>query len=136
MKSKHVIFRSRKRKDGSKGVEAISPESVVAIHTHEELDAQLLHYSQLLSQSLPGDKDVLRHHVELVRPALRFYCKKFGTEPPQWLADDKFFTETMTDSDRAGMFGDKPLRIGEFKSMREKRLNQGDEQEGGAPGGP
>lgn len=132
MKSKHVIFRSKKREDGSKGVEAWSPERVVEIHTHEELESQLQHYSQMLSQSLPEDKDVLRHHVELVRPALRFYCKKFQVEPPKWLADDKYFTEHLTDSDRARMFGDKPLRIGEFRNLREKRLNQGDE-EGGKP---
>lgn len=137
MRSKHVIFRSKKRKDGSKGVEAWSPERVVAIHTHEELDAQLRHYSQLLSQSLPSDPEVLRHHVELVRPALRFYCKKFEVEPPKWLADDKYFTEHLSDSDRARMFGDKPLRIGEFRSMQERRLNQGgDDEKKGAPSGP
>ncbi len=125
-RSKHVIFRSAKRKDGSKGVEAWSPEKVVEIHTHEELEAQLAHYSKLLSQSLPDDSSTRRHHVELVRPALRFYCKKFGVEPPKWLAKDDYYTDHLKDSDRKRIFGEGPLRIGEFKNIRGKRINQED----------
>lgn len=124
-RSKHVIFRSAKRKDGSKGVEAWSPEKVVEIHTHAELEAQLKHYSKLLSsQTLTDSKSVRRHHVELVRPALRYYCKKFSTTVPKWLAKDDYYTEHLKDRDRTRMFGEGPLRIGEFKNIRGKRINQ------------
>jgi hypothetical protein len=117
--SDHVIFRTKKRPNGDVGVQVHTPESVVEIDSREELEAQLKHYAQLLMKRHTGDTMFERRkYVELIRPALRYYCRKFGREIPRWLADDDYYRKHMSPEERTKHFGTKPLRIGEFQKVK------------------
>ncbi len=118
-KQNHVVFRTVNRHDGTKGIEAHTPEKVLPIHDKKELEAQLKHYAKfLLTLTTANTVAARRKYVELVRPALRYYCKKFNVQAPQWLANDDYFTKTMDTAMRQKMFGTRPLRIGEFQKLQ------------------
>ena len=117
--NKHVAGHVYTRKDGSKGIKLWTPEKVLPIHDAEELKLQLKHYSSLLiKHHTPDSPGARRKYVEKIRPALRFYCQKFGVKVPQWLADDSMYTERMSVQDRTQMFGTKRLNIREFKQVQ------------------
>lgn len=118
-KADHVIFRTTQRGDGTKGVEVHTPEKTLPVYSKDELEAQLKHYAKtLMSLHTGASVAARRKYVELIRPALRYYCKKFNVKAPKWLATDDYFTQTMTASERQKQFGLKPLRIGEFQQMK------------------
>lgn len=118
-KPDHVVFRTTRRPNGTKGIEVFTPEGVVPIYNREELLHQLKHYSQeLMSLHTPDSVTARRHYVELIRPALRYYCKKFHVDPPKWLASDEYYTKHMPAKERTDHFGLKPLRIAEFQKLR------------------
>lgn len=118
MSSDHVVFRTHNRTDGTKSVQADTPEKILPIHSKNELDAQLKHYAKFLMSLTTGSNTAARRkYVEMIRPALRFYCKKYNVVAPDWLRDDSYFTE-MPASERQKHFGMKPLRIGEFQKMK------------------
>lgn len=115
----HVSFRTVNRGDGTKGIEVNTPEMVLPVHNKEELEAQLKHYARgLLSLTVADSVSARRKYIELIRPALRYYCKKYSVEPPKWLATDDYYTKTMSASERQTNFGMKPLRIGEFQKLK------------------
>lgn len=115
----HVVFRTTTRGDGSKGVDVHTPEKVLPIHSKDELEAQLAHYAKLL-MTLHTASNVAAHrkYVELIRPALRYYCKKYNVKAPNWLATDDLYTKTMSAQERQKLFGSRPLRIGEFQKIK------------------
>jgi hypothetical protein len=118
-RANHVVFRTVNRHDGSKGIEAHTPEKVLPIHDKAELEAQLKHYAKFLLTLHTTDKvGARRKYVELIRPTLRYYCKKFNVKVPSWLASDSYYTEGMDVATRQKMFGMRPLRIGEFQQLR------------------
>lgn len=118
-RSNHVTFRTNNRPDGTKGIEVHTPESVLPVYSKEELEAQLKHYARgLMSLTVSDSVGARRKYVEFIRPALRYYCKKYSVTPPNWLATDTYFTKTMSASERQKQFGLKPLRIGEFQKMK------------------
>lgn len=115
----HVVFRTNKRADGSKGVEVHTPLTVLPVYNRDELKYQLQHYAKLLTHLTTVDSvEARRHYVELIRPALRYYCKKFQVETPEWLKSDDYYTKVLSASERQRMFGLKPLRIGEFQKLK------------------
>lgn len=118
-RSNHVVFRTQKRGDGSMTVEAHTPERVLPCHDKEELEHQLKHYAKRLMSLHTADSTAARRkYVELIRPSLRYYCKKFNVKAPDWLATDDYYTKTMTAAERQKAFGMKPLRIGEFQKLK------------------
>lgn len=118
-KQNHVVFRTTNRSDGTKGIEAHTPEKLLPVHNKAELDAQLKHYAKtLLSLTTASTVAARRKYVELIRPALRYYCKKYNVVAPKWLATDDYYTKTMDTATRQKMFGMRPLRIGEFQKLK------------------
>ena|ERR1700748_3062901 len=119
MPSDHVIFRTIARGDGEKGIQVDTPEKVIPIHSPEELESQIAHYSKLLLNLHTADNIAAhRKYVELIRPALRFFCKKYNVQAPNWLATDDYYTKTMSAQERQKLFGTRPLRIGEFQQLK------------------
>lgn len=115
----HVVFRTKKRPDGKKGVEVLTPSSVLPVHNVEELESQLHHYSKVFMTITTVDSvPARRHYVEQIRPALRYYCKKFGVHAPSWLKTDDYYLNHLSVAERHKMFGLKPLRIGEFQKVK------------------
>lgn len=118
-KQNHVVFRTMNRADGTKGIEAHTPEKVLPILSRAELEAQLKHYAKfLLSLTTGSSVAARRKYVELIRPALRYYCKKFNVKAPDWLSSDDYYTKTMDTATRQKAFGMRPLRIGEFQKLQ------------------
>jgi len=118
-KANHVVFRTTNRGDGTKGIDVHTPEKVLPVHSKDELEAQLKHYAKFLLALHTADNTAARRkYVELIRPALRYYCKKFNTKMPDWLASDDYYTKTMSVQERQQMFGNRPLRIGEFQKLK------------------
>lgn len=101
------------------------PQDVLEVGSKEELDAQLKHYNQsFVSHVVPNSKFARRNYVERLRPALRYYCAKYATKVPEWLANDKQFLD-MKDSTKQRLFGTKDLKVREFKALR-KRPKKGE----------
>lgn len=101
-----------------KSVKVTTPSDVLKIQDKRELYAQLDHYSQpFIRLSLPNDPFARKHYVEKVRPALRYYCKKFGVKVPDWLANDDYF-KNMPDDEKRDMFGTHQLSHREFEPRK------------------
>lgn len=97
------------------------PKDVVEIRSKEELQAQLKHYNKPFVSHVVGDSKAARlNYIERLRPALRYYCAKFGVAVPKWLANDDFYLK-MTDSQKLHLFGTTELKVKEFKKLKFKR---------------
>lgn len=113
----HFIFEvvnAKKSKTG-KALKVSSPSDAVRIHSKEELRAQLEHYSKPFIKHVvqPNTAFARKHYVEKIRPALRFYCKKFGVKVPEWLVNDDYF-KNLDDSEKQELFGTTELSHREF----------------------
>lgn len=106
------------RAKSGKTIKVTTPSKVVRIDTKEELIAQLKHYSvPVLQQVVPNSKFARRNYVEYLRPALRYYCKRFGVEVPGWLKDESYY-KGMPDSEKLELFGTTKLNVREFTKIR------------------
>lgn len=104
-------------------------KDAVNIQNVDELKAQLKHYSKgaggplFIRNLLPPQQDVrsmqlvARNYVEYVRPALRFYCNKYGVDIPDWLKTDNVYT-TMAKQDMLSLFGVTELSSREFSPLK------------------
>jgi hypothetical protein len=92
------------------------PTDVLHIESREELEAHLRHFSRPFLKHLHATPFARRNHVEKIRPALRYYCKKFGVELPDWLKDDSYYTD-LPDHEKRDLFGTHQLNIREFKRI-------------------
>ncbi len=69
--------------------EVWSPAHVISITSRKELNHQLDYYGVPI---LRFDEPVGRKFfIENIRPALRYYCIKFGVEIPEWLEEETHF---------------------------------------------
>lgn len=105
------------------------------LHSAAELKAQLDHYSRgvggpvFLQRVLPDSGNVVQNqriaanYVEYIRPALRFYCNKFGVAIPSWLKTDAVYT-TMSKSDLQRLFGKTRLDTREFRALTSKTVSK------------
>lgn len=58
-----------------------------------------------------------RHHVEKVRPAMRWFCKKYGVNVPSWLEGNMHYDELPPD-EHEELFGKEPLKVREFEEWQ------------------
>lgn len=103
---------------GKKRLKIITPSMVVHIGDKDELKLQLDHYKKpVIGDLVPNTKLARRHLVEHVRPALRYWCTKFGVEVPDWLQNEERFTQ-LSPEEKMEMFGTDRLDIREFKKFK------------------
>lgn len=105
----HAIFEVHD-KGGKKSLGVVTPKKIIRIDTKEELQAQLDHYAKaggpvFLRNMLPDDPKSRYRHVRYVRPALRYYCRKFSVAIPKFLKDDSQYS-TLTKSEQVSLFGE------------------------------
>ena len=94
-----------------RSLKVTTPAQVLKIHSKEELMAQLDQYSKPFIRHVVVDSKFARkHYLEKVRPALRYYCKKFDVEVPAWLKDDSYY-HNLPNEEKEQLFGTaKPAR--------------------------
>lgn len=113
----HYIFEvvNAKHTKSGKALKVSTPSDAVRIHDKKELTAQLEHYSHpLLRHTVqPNTPFARKHYVEKIRPALRFYCKKFGVQVPEWLANDDIY-RNMDEDKKKDLFGTSELNFRDF----------------------
>lgn len=60
-----------------------------------------------------------RHHVQKVRPALRWFCKQLRVTVPRWLRSDGRYL-SCSRKEHLALFGPAPLAIREFTPERRR----------------
>lgn len=119
-KSDHVIMEVVRDTTarGGKTVRVTTPDKVLRIHDVRELKAQLDHYSHPFIQHvvLPNTAFARKFYVEKVRPALRYYCLKFGEKIPEWLKNDDYYHQ-LPDDQKQELFGTTKLSKREFRPL-------------------
>ncbi len=94
------------------------PHTYVKVKSKEDLEELLEYFSHHLNWTklVPNKTFARRTYVEKTRPALRYYCEKYGVEVPEWLANDKMFVD-MAPSKKQELFGTQEINITEFRKL-------------------
>lgn len=91
-----------------------TPASILPkVRTRATLLAELEWRKDLTPE--PATPEERRWHVELARPAMRWFCRAFGVRTPRWLAvvaDARLLD--LTPEERRRLFGAAPLVVREF----------------------
>jgi len=96
------------------GFEYRNPDKIVTCRNKEELHKLLEWYSYpFIKMRMPDDPKVRRRYVEQVRPALRWFCKKFQVDIPDWLQGNAHY-DSMEPEEAEDFFGKDPLQVFEF----------------------
>lgn len=92
-----------------------TPDDILpGVHSQEDLQAALDFYSNPFVHSLlPDGKHAQRWHVTRVRPALRWFCKKYDTDVPEWLKGNGVY-DNMNEEERQDLYGQPELDVMEF----------------------
>lgn len=122
----HILSREVREPSSSVGysIKAHTPQHILpSCGDAEELRSLLEHYAHpTLTEVIPGGMDVQgqanrRYYLEWIRPALRYYCNKYGVDIPKWLKNDQFY-HLMSRTEKIRMFGTDQLAASrEFKKM-------------------
>lgn len=91
------------------------PEDVLpGVHSPEDTQAALDHFADpFIDSKLPDGKHPRRWYVTRVRPALRWFCKKYSIEVPPWLKGNGAY-DNMTEEERTEHFGQPELMVKDF----------------------
>lgn len=90
------------------------PSKIVRCHNKEDLERLLEWYSYpFIKLRVPDNTFARRRYVEQVRPALRWFCKKFQQDIPEWLQGNGHY-DFMSSEEMTDFFGEGPLQVFEF----------------------
>lgn len=119
------IMKPMMKQDGSQGLQVVYPHDILDIHDDKKLKGLLDYYSNPMFSSVVGDSPRSRlFYVEKIRPALRYFCKRYGVDIPDWLEKDDEFTG-LPQKEKVKLFGTADIPIVEFRS---KHLEQGQDE--------
>lgn len=93
------------------------PQEIIQINSEAELHRAMSEYGHPMPM-IEGAQflktvHAMRHLIEWIYPALRWYCKVYGVEIPEWLKG-KGWAEGMSKEDVVRFFGPHPLKVGEW----------------------
>lgn len=80
------------------------------------------HSNPHIKMHTPDDPKARRHHVENVRPALRWFCKKFGVNIPSWLEGNMHYDEISPEHSEH-LFGTGPLKVRDYEEWSQQPEN-------------
>lgn len=112
----HAIFELHPRGD-KKVIGVTQPHDVLSIPNQKELEAQLEHYAKPFLKQLFEEPHQRLFYLQKIRPALRYYCKKFDVTVPDWLKTDKIYTD-LEPAEKLDMFGTVHLPVREFSKIK------------------
>lgn len=95
-----------------------APDNILPhVTSKESLEKALDWYSNpFLKLRSPDDVKARRRYVEKVRPALRWFCKKFAVNVPGWLVGNGPYDE-LPKEEFAMMFGEGPFKVREYEEL-------------------
>lgn len=103
--------------DGVPTISAYTPPQVLVVQDADDLQQKLDKYADPFNgHALPNTRDDRRWYVEKIRPALRFYCRKFEVDVPEWLSNDGVWVDRDPEELEA-MFGTDRLKLREFQRL-------------------
>lgn len=96
-----------------------TPESIYpSVRSKNALMHELeFHSNPHIKMHTPDDPKARRFHVEKQRPALRWFCKKYGVSIPSWLEGNMHYDELPPEKS-AELFGEGPLKVQEFEEWQ------------------
>jgi hypothetical protein len=116
--SDHFILDVVEDDDGEPVVHAATPSSVVMVTDADDLNEKLVAFSDpFKNRVLPNTKQARLLYLTRYMPALRFYCKQFKVDVPDWLAESTQWDE-MSDEEKQKKFGTADLKLREFQPVK------------------
>lgn len=111
--------------EGKRVVLQMHPNKILRGYVHDAATLKTLlrkYESNVLSVFTDGSIADRRNYIEWVRPALRFYCRQFDVQIPEWL-ERLGPWEQLPAEEHTSLFGPGPLRHREFRSWGEKQAD-------------
>ena len=96
-----------------------SPNTILPnINSPEDVQTLVDYYSHDVywQDTLPDDTFARCWYVEKIRPALRYYCQKFGIQIPAWLTNEDRY-KNLPESQKSKLFGKSNIVPIVFKKM-------------------
>jgi hypothetical protein len=94
------------------------PDKIVKCRSREELQRLLDWYScPFVKMRVPDQPVARRRYVEQVRPALRWFCKRYHVDIPEWLKGNAHY-DTMPKDEFSDYFGEGDLKVFEFDEQQ------------------
>lgn len=115
------------KKNGAKwSFDYRTPESVLpGVASKEDLVHSLNYHSNPhIKMHTPDSPEARRYHVEKTRPALRWFCKKFGVNAPAWLEGNMHYDEIEPELFKE-LFGEGPFNVREFEERQTQQAGGG-----------
>lgn len=104
------------------------PDKIVKCRSKDELKRLLDWYSYpFIAHRVPDNVAARRRYVEEVRPALRWFCKKYGEKVPTWLEGNGHYDE-LPPEEREKLFGAEPFKVREFEEYSQSEGPDADAQ--------
>lgn len=119
----HFLPHVRRNKNSATGksLRISKPYTVLPVDDKEELLAQLQHYSRpFIRHVVPNSTFARLNYVECLRPALRYYCAKYGVEVPKWLKSEDYY-RGLPDDEKLSLFGTTEIASGEFRALKRSK---------------
>lgn len=107
-----------KDENGQWSMKYHTPERVFPrLKSKEALEGELeFHSNPFIKMHTPDNVSARRYHVERQRPALRWFCKKYGVECPPWLEGNMHYDSLPPDQFKE-LFGEDKLKVREYEPM-------------------
>lgn len=120
LKEDAFVIETIPKQDGSLRVRFLKPGDVLAGRVKDR--TTLLNELEVRQHNVitlhTEDISTRRWHIERERPALRYFCRKFGVPVPGWLEGCGGY-EAASPATFKKLFGDRPLHPVEFKTWGE-----------------
>lgn len=95
----------------------IYPHDVINIRSEKQLQKELQEqkhpFPMLPGSPMPKNKHAMRYHMEWVRPTLRWYCKVYGVDVPEWLKGNGSM-DGVSSRTQTKLVGPEPLKVVEW----------------------
>lgn len=99
-------------------ISAITPYAVIVVTSPDDLAAKLRDFSDPVGNGVvKNSRRGRRWYVEKILPALRYFCRKYQVDQPDWLADVGRWKD-LSGADSERLFGPGDLRLREFQQTR------------------
>lgn len=98
-------------------ISVLTPYSVIVVTSVDDLERKLRDFADPIPGAVKNTRRGRRWYVEKILPALRYFCRKYQVDPPDWLADVGRWRD-LSKGDSERLFGPGELRLREFQQPR------------------